>query len=62
MSLTCLYIINYIGWTENDPPDEPQMKQLGVDMATAIAAIHGKKYNPIRAIELYAASGTASDW
>lgn len=51
-----------IGWTANDCPDENQLKVLGDDMKTAIAAVHGKSYTSQKSIGLYKTTGTASDW
>ena len=57
---TCLFV--YTGWTTNDCPDEVRLKELGEEMKNAISAVHGMEYRNIRIVDLYKATGGASDW
>jgi hypothetical protein len=50
------------GWTYNDAPDEKFLKKAGDGIRDEIKKVHGKKYTSEREIDLYKASGTASDW
>ncbi|KAJ3043018.1 hypothetical protein HDV00_005925 [Rhizophlyctis rosea] len=55
-------ILRPYGWTRKDAPDEKLLKEAGDGMRERIKSVHGKKYVSEREIDLYAASGTASDW
>ncbi|KAJ3101455.1 hypothetical protein HDU97_001330 [Phlyctochytrium planicorne] len=55
-------VLRPYGWTEDPAPDERLLKKAGDGIRDAIKATHGKKYTSQREIDLYAASGTASDW
>ena len=50
------------GWTTTRCPDEEQLKALGDTMSENIKAVHGKSYTNQRIIDLYKATGGASDW
>lgn len=52
----------YIGWTNADSPDEPQLKTIGDEMRDLILEVHGEYYTSEKSIGLYPTSGTASDW
>jgi hypothetical protein len=51
-----------IGWTKADCPDEQRLSDVGQKMSDAAKAIHGKEYDSIKSIDLYATTGAASDW
>ncbi|KAJ3055108.1 hypothetical protein HK097_011483 [Rhizophlyctis rosea] len=55
-------VLRPYGWTRKDAPDEHLLKQAGDGLRDRIKEVHGKKYVSEREIDLYAASGTASDW
>ncbi|KAJ3119358.1 hypothetical protein HK100_000351 [Physocladia obscura] len=55
-------ILRPYGWTEERAPDEKHLKTAGDGIRDAIKRVSGKKYVSEREIDLYAASGTASDW
>jgi murein tripeptide amidase MpaA len=55
-------ILRPYGWTRQNAPDEPQLKQLGDGISTAIRAVHGLHYISEKSIDLYVTTGTASDW
>lgn len=57
-----LLTIILTGWTRTDCPDEVQLRNLGNKMRSDILAVHGMSYSNIKGIELYATTGTASDW
>lgn len=48
--------------TETPTEDHARFAAIGDDLASAIFAVDGRRYRLIRGIELYPASGTASDW
>jgi murein tripeptide amidase MpaA len=50
------------GNTTANPPDETAMRNLGAAMASAIRETSGLTYENIKSIELYATTGTTSDW
>ena len=50
------------GWTNDNCPDENQLFDLGKKMQEDISNVHGKNYRNIRIIDLYKATGGASDW
>ncbi|KAJ3229988.1 hypothetical protein HDU78_008697 [Chytriomyces hyalinus] len=55
-------VLRPYGWTEDPAPDEKLLKKAGDDIRDTIKKVSGKKYVSEREIDLYAASGTASDW
>ncbi|KAJ3283216.1 hypothetical protein HDU79_009256, partial [Rhizoclosmatium sp. JEL0117] len=55
-------VLRPYGWTQKPAPDEPLLKKGGDGIRDAIKKTSGKKYVSEREIDLYAASGTASDW
>ncbi|KAJ3028002.1 UNVERIFIED_CONTAM: hypothetical protein HDU68_002684 [Siphonaria sp. JEL0065] len=58
-----VYIHSFVtGWTTDDAPDEKLLKEVGDGIRDVIKKTSGKKYVSQREIDLYAASGTASDW
>lgn len=52
----------FTGWTTNACPDEAQLKALGDKMREDILAVHGMDYTNQRIVDLYKATGGASDW
>ena len=50
------------GWTTDDSPDEVDMKAIGDEMSDVVFAVHEKRYTSQKKYQLYATSGTASDW
>jgi hypothetical protein len=55
-------ILRPYGWTKADCPDEQRLSDVGQKMSDAAIAIHGKEYDSIKSIDLYATTGSASDW
>ncbi|KAJ3076623.1 hypothetical protein HDU98_001632 [Podochytrium sp. JEL0797] len=55
-------VLRPYGWTDEPAPDEKLLKQAGDGIRDAIKTTSGKKYVSEREIDLYMASGTASDW
>ncbi|KAJ3412193.1 hypothetical protein HDV05_001103 [Chytridiales sp. JEL 0842] len=55
-------VLRPYGWTYDNAPDEALLKEVGDGIRDVIEATSGKKYQSIREIDLYKASGTASDW
>ena len=55
-------VLRPLGWTKQPYAHESQHKQLGDKIRDLIYSVHGKSYTSIAAIDLYATSGTASDW
>ena len=56
----CCYFC--VGWTIQDSPNEPQLKELGDQMSADIFNVDGKRYTSQKSIQLYMTTGTASDW
>ena len=50
------------GWTDEDAPDEDQLRVLGDEMARAIMEVDGKRYTNQKSIGLYPTTGSADDW
>lgn len=50
------------GWTDEDAPDETQLKDLGDAIAGAIFAVHRMIYSNQKSIGLYPTTGSADDW
>eukprot|EP01087_Luapelamoeba_hula_P020110 TRINITY_DN6793_c0_g1_i1.p1 TRINITY_DN6793_c0_g1~~TRINITY_DN6793_c0_g1_i1.p1 ORF type:complete len:436 (+),score=80.70 TRINITY_DN6793_c0_g1_i1:40-1308(+) len=50
------------GWTTKNPPNYAELFKLGANMASLIRQTHGKTYQNIAAIDLYATTGSAEDW
>lgn len=55
-------ILRPYGWTRNDGEHEKHLKTIADKMAKTIHDVHQKKYKSIKSTELYATSGSASDW
>ncbi|KAJ3110427.1 hypothetical protein HDU96_006624 [Phlyctochytrium bullatum] len=55
-------VLRPYGWTEDPAPDETLLKKVGDGIRDKIKGVHGKKYTSQREVDLYTASGTASDW
>ncbi|RKO93859.1 hypothetical protein BDK51DRAFT_32941 [Blyttiomyces helicus] len=55
-------VLRPYGTTYDDAPDEKLLKEVGDGIRDLIKGVHGKTYVSQREIDLYAASGTASDW
>lgn len=55
-------ILRPYGWTDQDSPDEPMLKELGDLMSDRAYAVHEKRYISQKSIGLYPTTGTASDW
>ncbi|XP_019851169.1 PREDICTED: carboxypeptidase B-like isoform X2 [Amphimedon queenslandica] len=55
-------ILRPYGWTNQDSPDETQLKEIGDEMSEKIKAVFGETYTSQKSIGLYPTSGTASDW
>ncbi|KAJ3199724.1 hypothetical protein HDU82_000200 [Entophlyctis luteolus] len=55
-------VLRPYGWTQNPAPDEFHLKTAGDGIRDTIKKTSGKKYVSEREIDLYKASGTASDW
>jgi len=51
-----------LGWTNEDAPDETQLRELGDSMSDAIYAINGRRYTNQKSIGLYPTTGSADDW
>ncbi len=54
--------MSVIGWTETRCPDETYLTSISNNMRDAIKTVHDKEYTPQRIIDLYKATGGASDW
>uniref|UniRef100_A0A1X7V0C7 Peptidase M14 domain-containing protein n=1 Tax=Amphimedon queenslandica TaxID=400682 RepID=A0A1X7V0C7_AMPQE len=55
-------ILRPYGWTNQDSPDEAQLKEIGDEMSAKIFDVFGKTYTSQKVIDLYPTSGIASDW
>ena len=55
-------VLRPYGWTEERAPHEQQHRELGNGMRDLIRKTHGQGYTSERAVDLYVASGGASDW
>ncbi|KAJ3085095.1 hypothetical protein HK102_000323 [Quaeritorhiza haematococci] len=55
-------ILRPYGWTTRPAPDEKLARKAADTMRDLIYGVHQKKYVSEREIDLYKASGTASDW
>jgi len=55
-------VLRPYGWTQDSPPDEEYLKELGDGMRDVIRANSGKVYVSQKSIDLYVTTGTASDW
>jgi hypothetical protein len=53
---------SYTGWTDEDAPDENQLRELGAEMSAAIFAVNGARYTNQKSIGLYPTTGSADDW
>lgn len=60
INLTTKSIIT--GWTDEDAPDEDQLRELGAAMSAAIYDVHGIRYTNQKSIGLYPTTGSADDW
>ena len=50
------------GWTSQDSPNEPFLKELGDMMSAVTSSVHGINYTSEKASDAFNASGTARDW
>jgi len=50
------------GYTTSPAPDRALLDQLANDIADRIRAVHGVRYTPQQAADLYLASGDTGDW
>ncbi len=52
----------WLGWTDEDAPDEAVLRDLGYNMANAIYFVNGHRYINQKSIGLYPTTGSADDW
>ena len=50
------------GWTDEDAPDEEQLRLLGAEISSAIFLVNGVRYTNQKSIGLYPTTGSADDW
>lgn len=51
-----------IGWTDEDAPDEDQLRELGAELSAVIFDTRGERYTNQKSIGLYPTTGSADDW
>jgi hypothetical protein len=57
-----MQILRPYGWTSKSSVDEPLNKKVGDGIRDIIKKVSGKSYTSQKSIDLYATSGTLSDW